>query len=107
MVRPDGLVKVLDFGLAKFREDSNNANGSELQTRPGNLAGTIQYLSPEQIAGKPAGPRSDLFSLGVVAYELATGVRPFDGPTDGAVFNAILHRVPAPPSSIRPSLDTG
>jgi eukaryotic-like serine/threonine-protein kinase len=106
MVRPDGFVKVLDFGLAKLLEPSSNPENerSDLRTRPGNLAGTIQYLSPEQVAGKPVSPRSDLFSLGVVAYELATGVRPFDGRTDGAVFDAILNRIPAPPSSVRPSL---
>jgi eukaryotic-like serine/threonine-protein kinase len=107
MIRPDGFVKVLDFGLAKLREPaSGEAAPPDLQTRPGNLAGTIQYLSPEQINGEPAGPRSDLFSLGVVAYELGTGVRPFDGPTDGAVFNAILSRTPPPPSIVRPSLGT-
>jgi eukaryotic-like serine/threonine-protein kinase len=105
MVREDGFVKVLDFGLAKLREPGTGAaTGSELLTRPGSLAGTIQYLCPERILGEPVGPPSDLFSLGVVAYELATGVRPFDGPTEGAVFDAILHRTPAPPSSIRPSL---
>jgi serine/threonine protein kinase len=101
MVRSDGFVKVLDFGLASVRETSNGA--SDLRTRPGHLAGTIQYLSPEQALGKAAGARSDLFSLGVVAYELATGVRPFDGPTDGAIFDAILHRIPAPPSILRPT----
>ena len=107
MIRPDGFVKVLDFGLAKLREPVNGAaNAPDFRTRPGNLAGTIQYLSPEQIQGETAGPRSDLFSLGVVAYELATGVRPFDGPTDGAVFNAILSRTPPPPSIVRPSLGT-
>jgi len=105
MVRPDGFVKVLDFGLAKLREPSSEEGSrSNLRTRPGALAGTIQYLSPEQVLGKPAGPPSDLFSLGVVAYELATGVRPFDGPTDGAVFDAIVNHAPAPPSSMRPSL---
>jgi serine/threonine protein kinase/Tol biopolymer transport system component len=107
MIRPDGFVKVLDFGLAKLREPAGSAAGaSDLRTRPGNLAGTIQYLSPEQIKGETAGPRSDLFSLGVVAYELAAGVRPFDGPTDGAVFNAILNSTPPPPSAVRPSLGT-
>ena len=108
MVRPDGFVKVLDFGLAKLREPSSDPANmvSDLRTRPGLLAGTIQYLSPEQVLGKPAGPTSDLFSLGVVAYELAAGVRPFDGPTDGAVFDAILNRTPPPPSSVRPSLGT-
>jgi hypothetical protein len=103
MVRDDGFVKLLDFGLAKLREpDSNPENGACLPTRPGNLAGTVHYVSPEQIQGKPAGAGSDLFSLGVVAYELAAGVRPFDGPTDGAVFNAILNTTPPLPSAARP-----
>jgi eukaryotic-like serine/threonine-protein kinase len=106
MVREDGLVKVLDFGLAKLNEPlSGTDRGSHLRTLPGNLAGTIQYLSPEQVLGRPAGPRSDLFSLGVVAYELATGVRPFEGPTDGAVFDAILNRDPQPPSALSPAVD--
>jgi serine/threonine protein kinase/dipeptidyl aminopeptidase/acylaminoacyl peptidase len=105
MVRTDGFVKVLDFGLAKLREISSDAAyESELRTQPGRLAGTIQYLSPEQILGKPVGPRSDLFSLGVVIYELATGVRPFYGATEGAVFHAIVNRTPPPPSSLRPEL---
>jgi eukaryotic-like serine/threonine-protein kinase len=106
MLRPDGFVKVLDFGLAKLREPSAKAaNGvSVLKTRPGRLAGTIQYLSPEQVEGKPVDSRSDLFSLGVVAYELITGTRPFDGATDGAVYDAILHLAPAAPSSIRPAV---
>ncbi len=99
MVRPDGFVKVLDFGLASVRESS--IGPSDLRTRPGHLAGTIQYLAPEQVMGKPTSARSDLFSLGVVAYELATGVRPFDGPTDGAIFEAILHRNPEAPSKVR------
>jgi len=105
MVRNDGFVKVLDFGLAKLRETAGApASGSQLQTRPGNVPGTVQYLSPEQVLGDPAGPRSDLFSLGVVAYELATGVRPFEHGTDGAVFNAILHHNAPAPSSIRASV---
>jgi serine/threonine protein kinase len=106
MVRPDGLVKVLDFGLAKLRECSNitDRETSILLTRPGQLAGTVQYLSPEQVSGKPVDARSDLFSLGVVAYELGTCRRPFDGPTDGAIFDAILHETPSPPSLIRPEL---
>jgi serine/threonine protein kinase/Tol biopolymer transport system component len=106
MVRPDGFVKVLDFGLAKPRQHASSvvAGVEQLATRPGNLVGTIQYLAPEQVSGEPAGPRSDLFSLGVVAYELATGTRPYDGVTDGTVFNAILNRTPPPPSGIRPAL---
>jgi Tol biopolymer transport system component len=105
MVRDDGFVKVLDFGLAKLRQSApSSGSTSAFNTRPGNLAGTIHYLSPEQVLGEPLGPRSDLFSLGVVAYELATGVRPFQGASDGAVMNAILNHAPATPASIRPSI---
>jgi Tol biopolymer transport system component len=103
MLSDDGFVKLLDFGLAKLRETDT---GPSPLTRTGSLAGTIHYLSPEQVLGEPAGPGSDLFSLGVVAYELATGVRPFDGPTDGAVFNAILNSTPPLPSAVRPALGT-
>jgi Tol biopolymer transport system component len=101
MLSDDGFVKLLDFGLAKLREAET---GPSQLTRTGTLAGTVYYLSPEQVMGEQAGPGSDLFSLGVVAYELATGVRPFDGPTDGAVFNAILHSMPRLPSAVRPGL---
>ena len=104
MMRSDGLVKVLDFGLAKLREGSQDDNGADNLTRPGTFAGTMRYLSPEQVMGKAAGPRSDLFSVGVVAYELVTGVHPFEGPTAGAVFDAILNRAPVAPSSLRPQL---
>jgi len=104
VVRPDGFVKVLDFGLARMREPGSDESIKTLLTRAGQVAGTVQYLSPEQILGKPVTARTDLFSLGVVAYELATGVRPFDGPTDGAVFDAILRRDPEPPSAVRPEL---
>lgn len=105
MIRPDGFLKVLDFGLAKLRHPSGETlKPSAPQTRPGFLAGTIQYLSPEQVAGKRVDGRSDLFSLGVVAYELATGRRPFEGPTDAVVFGAIMNEQPPPPSALRPSL---
>ena len=103
MLRPDGIVKVLDFGLAKLF-DPGSSDARPLETRTGNIAGTVHYLSPEQVLGSPAGPRSDLFSLGVVLYELCTGVRPFEGPTDGAIFDAIVHRSPAHPSALRPEI---
>jgi eukaryotic-like serine/threonine-protein kinase len=108
MLRPDGFVKVLDFGLAKLSEPSGTAGDrfADMETRPGHIAGTIQYLSPEQVAGKSVDARSDLFSLGIVAYELATGARPFDGTSDAAVYAAILNRVPDAPSSIRPALQS-
>jgi serine/threonine protein kinase/Tol biopolymer transport system component len=104
ILRSDGFVKVVDFGLAKLRDSRGPARASDLNTRPGDLPGTILYLSPEQILGQEASPRSDLFALGIVAYELATGIRPFDGPTNGAIFNSILHHHPLAPSSLRPEL---
>lgn len=104
IVRSDGLVKVLDFGLACMRDPGSNEANPNLLTRPGQVAGTVRYLSPEQVLGKRVTAQTDVFSLGVVAYEYATGTRPFDGPTDGAVFDAILHREIEPPSTVRPEL---
>lgn len=105
MVRHDGLVKVLDFGLAKLGLTITSlASAPSVKTKPGFIAGTAHYLSPEQALGKPASPGSDLFSLGVVLYELATGVRPFTGASELAVFNAILRDSPRPPSDLRPDL---
>lgn len=107
MVRPDGLVKVLDFGLAK-QEAPPNSDATDvtrtLHSIPGILAGTAQYLAPEQIMGKPASPQSDIFSLGVTLYEVLTGVRPFTGPTDAAVLAAIVNQTPSNPSSLRPGI---
>lgn len=104
MVRSDGFVKVLDFGLAKLAEPLSPQQ-PDFSTKPGLIAGTVHYLSPEQALGKPVGPCSDLFSLGVVLYELATGVRPFTGATDAAVFDAILRHNPAPVTQLRPEID--
>jgi len=101
MVREDGLVKVLDFGLAKIRQSlTESPPGSTFNTRVGAVLGTVQYISPEQLLGEDVDARSDLFSLGVVAYELATGVRPFDRPTESGVINAILNHAPKSPVSL-------
>lgn len=105
MLRPDGYVKVLDFGLAKLTEPeaSNDetkadvaAESSEFRTRPGVVLGTISYMSPEQVRGQRLDGRSDLFSLGVVLYELITGERPFSGETLHHTMVAITDAAPPP-----------
>jgi eukaryotic-like serine/threonine-protein kinase len=101
MVRPDGLVKVLDFGLAKLtgkqaKTSTAAASYSTVQTNPGMVMGTISYMSPEQARGLEVDARSDIFSLGVVLYEMLTGRPPFAGATTGDVLVSILDREPPP-----------
>ncbi|MGH9454426.1 MAG: protein kinase domain-containing protein, partial [Terriglobia bacterium] len=107
MVRTDGYIKVLDFGLARHITPTGQADSS---TGSGMLRGTLNYMSPEQARGEAATSASDVFSLGLVLYELITGVHPFlsDSPLDTA--HAIAHSRPKPPSAlnhkISPSLDS-
>ncbi|HEX8068715.1 MAG TPA: protein kinase [Pyrinomonadaceae bacterium] len=98
MLRPDGYIKVLDFGLAKLTEGgANNAAAPTLvQTAPGTVMGTVQYMSPEQARGLDVDVRSDIFSLGVVLYEMVAGRPPFEGETTTDVIAAILHHEPPP-----------
>jgi predicted ATPase len=103
MVRPDGYVKVLDFGLAR-RLPTLTADPGARDTAPGVLLGTAAYMSPEQAMGTPAGAASDVFSLGIVLYELATGRHPFEGETTMGVLLAITGRQPVPPSRLNPEL---
>jgi len=94
MVRPDGIVKVLDFGLAKLADQSpqptSDTTAGHPSTAPGFLVGTVTYMSPEQVRAQNVDPRTDLWSLGVVLYELVTGRRPFDGETTSDTIAAIL-----------------
>ena len=99
MVRPDGYVKVLDFGLAKLTEpapshDEPRKKTVTVHTDTGAVMGTVAYMSPEQALGEEVDQRSDIFSLGVVLYELTTGEHPFKGPTAAATFDALLNRDP-------------
>lgn len=104
MLRPDGYVKVLDFGLASLSRplvaDSTSSPAAVTgETTPGTILGTVNYMSPEQTRGQKADARSDLWSLGVVLYEMLTQRRPFNGESAPDVFVAILDREPPPLSS--------
>ncbi len=102
-----GSVKLLDFGLAKAEETSPPAASAETATaggltRPGGVAGTADYMSPEQARGEKLDARSDLFSFGAVLYQMATGRAPFAAETPALTFDAILNRTPSEPSRLNP-----
>ncbi len=100
-----GQVKLLDFGLAKAREAVESAETmTTLPTQEGVILGTLSYMSPEQARGETLDGRSDLFSLGAVLYEVATGRRPFQAPTTLALLHQIATVDPPPPSTLRPDL---
>ena len=110
VITADGRPKVLDFGLAKRAPGQDMANAatqtvSQTATQPGTLIGTIAYMAPEQLRGQPADARSDIWALGVVLHEMASGSRPFRGTTGFDLSSAILHEAPGPlPETLRPEL---
>jgi serine/threonine protein kinase len=111
IITPRGQVKVLDFGLAKMRQHPATGMTREgvkrEETMPGQVMGTVHYMSPEQARGLPVDGRTDVFSLGVVLYEMTAGQRPFDGPTSSDVLIAILEREPEPVTRYRPDIPAG
>nr|WP_255481851.1 MULTISPECIES: serine/threonine-protein kinase [Ramlibacter] len=99
LIEADGRVKLTDFGVARISGEATRTQGS--------MIGTLKYMAPEQVQGLKVDTRADLFSAGVVAYQLLTGVRPFEGDNDFTIIHQIIGQAPALPSSIQPALPPG
>lgn len=115
MIRSDGLIKVLDFGLAKLSEKTPSVKSSDsgmatmplVSTNPGMVLGTANYMSPEQARGKDVDTRTDIFSFGIVLYEMISGSLPFSGENDLDLIGSILHRAPVPLDQRLPNAPKG
>jgi len=103
-VTPSGQVKVLDFGLAKLVHNTDGEASDNSLTAVGVIPGTAVYMSPEQARSDAIDARTDLFSLGVVMYEMATGKKPFSGSNSVMTLDAVLHQKPAPPHEVNPEV---
>jgi serine/threonine protein kinase len=103
MLTEDGRVKVLDFGLAKLAKAEEDAE-TQLMTQAGMILGTVPYMSPEQLQAQPVEPSSDIFSLGILLYEMATGRRPFQGDNSASVISAVLKDQPPAVTELKTEL---
>jgi TolB-like protein/Flp pilus assembly protein TadD/predicted Ser/Thr protein kinase len=106
MVTPRGRAKVLDFGLAKLLHPGGSVTSAVTLSETQGIAGTLPYMAPEQLQGEPLDPRGDIFSLGAVLYELATGQRPFPELNSSRLIDAILRQPPVQPRALNPRLSS-
>lgn len=107
IIRPDGIAKILDFGLAKLTERRSETEAmtvAEHKTNPGMIMGTVGYLSPEQARGKVADERSDIFSFGAMLYQMTTGKQPFSGENNLDIIASIIHKDPVSPIETNPNI---